>query len=369
MAPPSSTAAQQTRFRLEQPEPSFWLEGLLAGTCSAVALAVRYAADPLLGSHLPFTSAFVGIAFAAWYGTWRAGLLCALLSFLWADYLFIEPRDHMMVLSASKAVESAFYWALVIVMLYISHRATKSRRAARHLIARLEAADAQKSELLATLAHELRSPLSAIVSALDILKSPEASPEMRSRATAIASRQTAYMKRFTEDLMDSARIQQGKIELRLERAAIGDLVATALEAVEPTLRSRKQRCEVDVAEAVPELLVDPARIYQVLTNLLFNAARYSPESSAIRIEARPAGNSVRISVIDSGAGIPPSKLDWVFDTFSQVKEGGQGLGLGLSLVRRLVQLHGGSVTALSRGEGEGTRFEILLPVADRRESR
>ncbi|WBY01180.1 HAMP domain-containing sensor histidine kinase [Ramlibacter tataouinensis] len=329
---------------------------------SALALAIRYLADPLLGAHQAFTAAFAAVAFASWHGTWRAGLLCAVLSFLWADYFFVEPRLHLMVMSPSKAVESAFYWALVTVILYISHRAIKSRDAAKHLIARLQAADAQKSELLATLAHEMRSPLSAIGSAIQILELGGAQPETRSRATATLARQAAYMNRLTEDLMDAARIQQGKIDLKLERAAIADLVAAALEAVDPVLRERKQRCEVFVAGEVPELVVDSARMYQVLTNLLFNASKYSPDASVIRIEAKLAHNDVCISVTDSGAGIPPSKLDWVFDTFSQVKQGGQGLGLGLSLVRRLVQLHGGSVNALSRGEGEGTRFEILLPV-------
>ena len=329
-----------------------------------MALAVRYAADPFLGSYHAFTSAFAAVAFAAWYGTWRAGLLCALLSFLWGDYFFVEPRHHILAMSPSKAVESAFYWAFVIVVLYISHRATRSREAAKHLIARLETADAQKSELLATLAHEMRSPLSAIRSAIQILAMEKAPAEVQRRAAATVARQTEYMNRLTEDLMDAARIQQGKIELKLERAAIADLVAAALEAVETTLRMRNQRCEVAVAGDVPELMVDPARMYQVLTNLLFNAARYSPESSVIRVEAKRVAKGVCISVTDSGAGIPPSKLDWVFDTFSQVKEGGQGLGLGLSLVRRLVQLHGGSVSALSREEGEGTRFEILLPAEE-----
>lgn len=331
---------------------------------SAVALAIRYAADPFLGSRQAFTAAFAAVAFATWHGTWRAGLLCAILSFLWADYLFVEPRHTLLSLSASKAMEAAFYWALVIVILYISQRAIRSQQAARHLIARLQAADAQKSELLATLAHEMRSPLSAVGSAIQILELTGAGPAERSRATATLARQAAYMNRLTEDLVDAARIQQGKIELKLERATVADLVAAALEAVEPMLRQRNQRCEVALAGDLPDLMVDPARMYQVLTNLLFNASRYSPDDSVVRIEARRAQQGVCLSVTDSGEGIPPSKLDWVFDTFSQVKQGGQGLGLGLSLVRRLVQLHGGSVNALSRGEGEGTRFEIRLPVQD-----
>jgi len=337
---------------------------MLAAGCSALALAIRYAADPFLGSYHAFTSAFAAVAFAAWHGTWRAGLLCALLSFAWGDYFFVEPRHQVLVVSTAKAVESAFYWALVVVVLYISHRAIRSREAAKHLIERLETADARKSELLATLAHEMRSPLSAIRSALQAIALDKEPSELQRRAAAIIARQAEYMNRLTEDLMDAARIQQGKIELKLERAVVADLVAAALEAVDETLRARDQRCEVAVAGDVPELRVDPARMYQVLTNLLFNAARYSPAASVIRIEARRAPRGVCISVTDSGAGIPPSKLDWVFDTFSQVKEGGQGLGLGLSLVRRLVQLHGGTVNALSRGEGEGTRFEIILPIQD-----
>ncbi len=113
------------------------------------------------------------------------------------------------------------------------------------------------------------------------------------------------MNRLTEDLMDAARIQQGKIELKLERAAMADLVAAALEAVEPTLRMKNQRCEVAVAGDVPDLMVDSARMYQVLTNLLFNAARYSPESSVIRVEAKLADKRVCISVTDSGSRHPP----------------------------------------------------------------
>ncbi|MEJ7931073.1 HAMP domain-containing sensor histidine kinase [Ramlibacter sp. AN1015] len=362
--PPPPAIASEPALRLREPEPSLRTQAGIAVGCSLGAMAIRFAADPLMGSQQAFTPAFAAVAFAAWYGTWRAGLLCALVSFLWADYFFVEPRYTLDVLSAEKALQGTFYWFLVAVLLYVNHRATKSRRAARRLIERLAAADAQKSELLATLAHELRSPLSAVQTATALLDADNPSAETRRRAIATLARQTEYMNRLAEDLMDAARIQQGKISLRLEPTSVADMLSAALEAVEPALRARGQHCELSAPPDLPLLMVDPARMNQVITNLLSNASRFSREASLIRLEAAPAGpTGVRISVIDTGEGIDPSRLDSVFATFMQVHSGGQGLGLGLSLVRRLVQLHGGSVSALSRGIGDGTRFDIVLPSA------
>ncbi len=226
-----------------------------------------------------------------------------------------------------------------------------------------ESANRAKDEFMAMLGHELRNPLSPIVTALQLLRLRGD----RSREHELIERQVRHLVRLVDDLLDVARITQGKIELRKQRLEIADIVVRAVESASPLLERR--RLKLDVQVEPQGLLVDgdPDRLAQVFLNLLTNAAKYSEPESRVRITGRREGNWIRTTVIDEGIGLAPDMLDKIFDTFVQhrqaIDRAGGGLGLGLSIVRSLVALHGGQVSAASPGLGQGSTFIVDLPAA------
>ncbi len=236
--------------------------------------------------------------------------------------------------------------------------------------AALRQADRRKDEFLATLAHELRNPLAPIANALHIMRmsdDPKAAGEMH----AIIGRQLELLVRLVDDLLDLSRITRGKIELRKERIALSDIVATAVETVNSVIEQRSQRLVISLASESLWLDGDTARLSQVFSNILNNAAKYTQEGGVIELKARIEGSEAVISVEDNGIGIPPSQLPTVFEMFTQVESSlGRsqgGLGIGLTLVDQLVKLHGGRVEAHSEGLGKGSCFSVHLPLS-RRES-
>ncbi|HET9653607.1 MAG TPA: ATP-binding protein, partial [Usitatibacter sp.] len=230
----------------------------------------------------------------------------------------------------------------------------------------LREADRRKDEFLATLAHELRNPLAPIRNAVQLLHMRgRQSPEIAG-ARDIIDRQTRHMTRLVDDLLEASRITRGKVELRLEDVPLAAVVNDALDAVRPLLENAGHDLVVDLPPGDVTLRADPTRLTQVILNLLNNAVKYTPPRGHIRLAARVAGDDLAITVSDDGIGIPPERLPHLFQMFSQVAppldrvQG--GLGIGLALVRGLVQLHGGSVEARSDGPGRGSRFVVHLPV-------
>jgi signal transduction histidine kinase len=231
----------------------------------------------------------------------------------------------------------------------------------------LREADRQKDRFIATLAHELRNPLAPIRTAAGMLGLARASAEQAEWARKVIQRQVAHMARLLDDLLDVARITRGKLELRMQPVRLDAIVETAIEVARPAIDSRRQKLVVDLPEPSPVLQADSVRLSQVVSNLLTNAAKYSDPEGVIRLRATAAQDAVVISVCDTGIGIPPDALEKVFDMFAQVpnaagrSEG--GLGIGLSLVKGLVELHGGKITAHSAGPGQGSEFTVTLPCA------
>ena len=229
--------------------------------------------------------------------------------------------------------------------------------------------DRRKDEFLATLAHELRNPLAPLQAALDIQQLADGDLERIARARAIMERQVAQIVRLVDDLLDASRITSGTIRLQIGRVALGDMVDGALEAVRPLFESRRHRVEVLLPTEPVELEVDRVRFVQVVTNLLSNAAAYTPPGGAVTLSAGLdlARTHLVVRVKDDGAGIAPERLPHVFDMFSRdegVLERAQGgLGIGLNLVRQLVELHGGTIDAHSAGPGQGSEFVMRLPVS------
>ncbi len=232
---------------------------------------------------------------------------------------------------------------------------------------RLRDADRRKDEFLATLAHELRNPLAPMRSAIGLLRLSD-TPETRARALDIMDRQVGHMVRLIDDLMDVGRITRDKLELRKEPVDLRTVLRHVVESAVPMLHGARQVLDVDVPDMPMPLLADPARLAQVFGNLVTNASKYSPEGRPITIEAVREGEEAVVRVRDQGAGIPPEKLEKVFEMFTQVEPAARrshgGLGIGLTLARRLVTLHGGTLTASSPGKGQGSTFEVRLPLTE-----
>jgi two-component system CheB/CheR fusion protein len=229
----------------------------------------------------------------------------------------------------------------------------------------LQEATRRKDEFLAMLAHELRNPLAPVVNALEILeRSPEAG--RRDRAREIIARQVGNMRRLVDDLLDVSRITTGKIMLKPERLDMGTALKLAVEQCRPFIEECRHSLDVDSPESAVFVEADPVRVEQIISNLLNNAAKYTEPGGAIRVTLEVADGFARLRVDDNGIGIPPALMGQVFDLFTQGDRGLEqahgGLGLGLTLVRSLVEMHGGEVSAASDGPGQGSRFEVWLPL-------
>ena len=232
----------------------------------------------------------------------------------------------------------------------------------------LRQADRRKDIFLATLSHELRNPLAPIRHAARLLRTSRGGSKDAVRAQEIIERQSQHLSRLLDDLLDVSRITRGSVELRKNLVSLSSVIDTALEAVRPLIDARHHAVQVDVAPQPIYVDADAVRLSQVLANLLTNAAKYTPPGGNIRIHARLERHEVVLRVIDNGIGIPPDVLPRIFEMFSQGKterehaEG--GLGIGLALVRGLLDLHGGTVEARSEGTGRGSEFIVRFPVGD-----
>jgi two-component system CheB/CheR fusion protein len=231
----------------------------------------------------------------------------------------------------------------------------------------LKEADRRKDEFLAIQGHELRNPLAPIQNGVEILRRAQ-----RADATAaeralvdMMQRQVGHLVRLVDDLLEISRIQSGTVELRTEHADVASIVREAVEISEPHIERKGHRVEMRVPAEPLTVLGDPVRLAQVLTNLINNATKYTAPSGLIEIDTKRRGGEAVIRVHDSGIGIAPEMLPHLFDLFSQV--GGRrtdgGLGVGLALAKKLVDLHGGSLEAQSRGLGAGSEFVVTLPLA------
>ncbi|MEO7867438.1 MAG: ATP-binding protein [Candidatus Eisenbacteria bacterium] len=231
--------------------------------------------------------------------------------------------------------------------------------------AALRESDRRKDEFLAILAHELRTPLGPVRNAAYFLKlNGPLDPEFR-RLIEMIERQAGQLARLIDDLLDVSRISRGALELRRERVGLSEIVDSAVDACRDQIRDRGHSFRVSLPPEPTELDADRARLIQVLCNLLTNASKYTPEGGRIELGATATGNVLTLSVKDNGSGIPPQKLAEIFELFVQVDRSDEregGLGIGLTLVRQLAKLHGGSVEARSAGTGQGSEFILTLPV-------
>ena len=229
----------------------------------------------------------------------------------------------------------------------------------------IEAADRQKNEFLSMLAHELRNPLAPIVNAAEILRLALPNEPQVQWARNVIDRQLNHMVRLVDDLLDVSRITSGKIRLQRGPVQISEVLSTAIEASRPLIDRAGHKFEIAIPEQSIWVDGDAARLSQVATNLLRNAAKYTDSGGRVCLAVECEGDTAIISVRDTGIGIPPDMLHAVFELFTQVDRSLDraqgGLGIGLTLVHRLVAMHGGTVSAVSEGLGKGSEFVVRLP--------
>ncbi|MFO1502796.1 MAG: response regulator [Steroidobacteraceae bacterium] len=244
----------------------------------------------------------------------------------------------------------------------------------------LKEADRRKDEFLAILAHELRNPLAALAAATRLMQRQPQKAEVSAMACNAVQRQVAHMARLLDDLLDVSRISHGRMQLQLQQVEVGEVLRSAVDMVRPQLDAKHQSLDVTNPAAPVHVMGDALRLVQIVANLLNNSVKYTPVGGRIELAMQADDDEVHIAVRDDGIGIAPAMLEQVFDMFSQAgrssSEAQGGLGIGLALVKGLVRLHRGHVSAHSDGEGRGSEFRITLPrvaagalpVADAQES-
>jgi signal transduction histidine kinase len=307
---------------------------------------------------------------------------------IWSDAA-TDPRQDRSVYESLEAragvcvplVRDGRLWASLFVnhrepREWLAHEVTLIEAAAMRIAAALEriragaleAADRRKNEFLAVLSHELRGPLAPIRTAAELLASPRVDTAQMHWAQNVIQRQVRHMAALVDDLLDVTRITQGKLVLKTERLAVTTVVEAAVEAVRPLLERKQHRLVIGLPAPPPSVRADPMRLAEVLSNLLTNAVKYTDPGGLIELSGAVEGASVRLAVKDDGIGIAPESLPHIFELFSQGDDAAfrseGGLGIGLALVRGLVELHGGRVEARSDGPGRGSEFIVHLPLAD-----
>jgi PAS domain S-box-containing protein len=285
------------------------------------------------------------------------------------DWLVEHDFEHIgrktMMLSARRFPPEGKYDLILLAIEDITARKLAEGEREK-VVAQLREQDKQKDEFLAMLAHELRNPLAAISNAVALMALTDAK-EQRDYAIEAIQRQSRHLSRIIEDLLDISRINHGKLELRREIVDAGPILESAAQAVETLVKVRNHTLDVAIDRGNVWVDADPTRLEQIVVNLLNNAAKYSENGGHIELSGSHEGDDIVIRVKDAGIGIPPDKLPEMFQLFTQGDRSSArsegGLGIGLTMVKKLVEMHGGSVTACSEGLGKGTEFVVRLPAA------
>lgn len=342
---------------------------LVTGLTLLVSLALRQ----VLEDAVPLVLFILAVMVSAWYGGLGPGVLSSILSVLAGNYFLMEPARSFSFSSPTDWLRIAAFLVTAGVVSSLSEAMHEARRQAE-LQAReaergrreLERADRQKDEFLAMLSHELRNPLTPIYNAVQILSLRGHDPEEVERIRGLIERQLQQLVRLVDDLLDMSRITRGKINLCKAPVDLAPVVSTAVETSRPLIESKGHELTVTLPETPLQVYADATRLAQILSNLLNNAAKYSETAGRIDLIVERVDDEACLRVRDTGIGIAPEMLPRVFDLFMQAESSLDrsqgGLGVGLTLVRQLVEMHGGTVEAHSAGLGQGTEMVVRLPV-------
>jgi signal transduction histidine kinase/ActR/RegA family two-component response regulator len=356
-------------YKLEQKYmsalPSKSSQYFVAIAATAVAFTARFLLEPVLGNVAPLLVFSLSVVVASWYGGLGPGLLATVLSLLLGDYFFIA-------VSAAERIEEAIFLGIGISISILSQarlslEAKRQQLLASEQDARRAAEDANrlKDEFLSTVSHELRTPLTAINGWAQMLRAGRLDAEQSARALETIVRGAKSQNQLIDDLLDVSRIISGKMRMNVVPIKLCSVIEAAVETVRPAAEAKGIRLSTQLDPAADAMSGDPERLQQVVWNLVSNAVKFAPNGGRVEVRLKRADSYVEIVVADDGQGIKPEFLPYVFEHFRQEDAGTNrhrgGLGLGLAIVRHIVELHGGTVRAESEGLGKGATFTVALP--------
>jgi signal transduction histidine kinase/CheY-like chemotaxis protein len=345
-----------------QSEPAWLRYGLAVGLLVCTAYA-RLELIPLIGRHSPLLAFVLPVVVTSYLCGRGPAWLIALASPVIGTLLFQE--DFSWSDPIGWVAHVSFFVLVCAALIELLHHLQLTHRKLLDSEARLLEADRRKNEFLAMLAHELRNPLASILNIAPILGSRAYEPSTVRQMSGVLQRQSSHLARLVDDLLDVARITSGKVELRPQSVSVQDVIEHAIEGARPLIAAHRQ--SVTFAPPPQPLTVDadPVRLSQVIGNLLSNAAKFSPDGARIQVSVAQRAGTVQIGVRDEGVGIDAQVLPHVFDLFVQgdqsLDRAQGGLGIGLTVAKRLVELHGGRIEVASAGPGRGSEFTIALP--------
>lgn len=327
----------------------------MVGVVAATLLRLFF--DPVLGEHLSFSFHYLAVSSAAWIGGVRPAAVTAMLSALVGNFFFTDPYHSLEINTNEELVNLVFF---IVVSVIIGALSEISLRA----LARAKQAEKEKDNFMAAVAHEMRSPISVIYYANELNRM--ATTEQPNDQLEVIDRQVHHLNLMIEDLLDVSRVARGKINLHRQRVDASAIVAGAVERARPLVENHKHTLKIELPPRSMSLFVDPVRMEQVLTNLLTNAAKYTPDGGEIVVRAETIADTAIFTVRDNGIGIAQDMLPRVFELFVQAEAGRDraegGLGIGLALARKIAEMHGGTVQVSSAGKNRGSEFVVSLPL-------
>ena len=363
---------------INDPSSELWIRyGRRYGTAvlsTLVALWARSVLDPWLQEDCPFSLFYLSVLLTAWIAGTGPAVLAIVLGTFSAAHFFIAPANSIYIDNLPEMIQLGIYVIVNCVATLLFNRLERQRQLAEkrsaeneHLSHSLREADERKDEFLALLAHELRNPLAPIRSSLALLDRKGDRSDVILKTKEVIRRQTNHLVRITDDLLDVSRFCRGKVELQVEQLDLREPIDDAIEMTEGLMNAKSHRFQLLFPERPVWIRGDRVRLAQLIANLLSNAAKYTPSGGRITLQIEAIGPEVTISVTDNGIGFAPSEAERILQPFMQIdtsrtREYG-GLGVGLTIVDRLVALHAGRLTAHSRGPGLGSCFTVTLPRA------
>ena len=338
---------------------------------AALALLLRSGLDPFLGNRYPFASGYLFIAITVWYFGWRAAAVMTLLFYPLGNLFFVDPRGTFSLTVRADIVGFTINMISSAILIFLGHKARETTQELTRVNAVLDAANKElsenarrKDEFLAVLSHELRNPLAPILIASSMLERSGLSEIAAADAVRVLNRQSRQMSGLLDDLLDLSRIAKGRIELKRSPVDLTRCVDDAIQSHRALILKKQQTLSLDLPDAAVVRNVDARRFTQIVANIVGNATRHSQEHAEIRVSLIVTSKEILVSVRDNGPGIEEARLLHLFDSFHAghpMERRTEGLGIGLSLTRSLVELHGGTIRVFSEGVGRGSEFTVSIP--------
>jgi signal transduction histidine kinase len=338
------------------------------------ALFLRWFLDPWLGFQVPYATLYGAVAISVWFGGLGPAVVSMVLGYAVVNIKYVSPVGTLSINTPDDGISLALFAlsaSLVVVLGEAMRRARDRYRVSELEVKKraleLQRANRKKSEFLAVLSHELRNPLAPLRTGLALLDLQRGDPAGTAETRAMMERQVGQLARLIDDLLDVSRIDRGKLEMRRERLALEGVLKTALDTARPNIAAKGHSLRVTWPKAPLFVDGDPVRLSQVVSNLLNNAAKFTPPGGRIELAADEEDGKAWIRVRDDGIGIAKDRLEEVFEMFVQLDASYAastgGLGLGLTLARSIVERHGGTIEARSDGPGTGADLIVRLPLA------